>query len=138
MTYNDTCGVRFFAWNNDRSIWKETTGRGVLLYDNSEGTNGTITLYDDVINYSYIEIFYRSGNYFRNSGKVEIRGTNLHLGTLTSINPTGGFMYIDCRSVKVQGTTITTENHTHAAIENGSTYSNNGNSIFITRVFGYK
>lgn len=105
------------------------------LYDNSAGTTGTITLSDSIDNYPFIEIFHNSGSI---SGSINISTKNSSLFvTVSNINPTSGFMYVEAKKILVQGATISVLSHTHAGIENGTTYTNGGGNISITRVIGY-
>ena len=48
------------------------------LYDNPSGSNGTITLSDNITNYSYVEIYFRTndGAGFRGSQKIEVVNGN--------------------------------------------------------------
>ena len=109
----------------------------VQLYSNGNGTTGTVTLSDSVHNYKYIEIFYRSGNYFYDSVRIAF-GDAQKVSSLSIVNPTSGFVYIDARTIIINGTSITNGDTGHCGIENGSNYSNSGNSIYINRVIGYK
>lgn len=106
------------------------------LYENSAGTTGTITLYDSSFNYKFIEIFFRTGAYFRGSVMLQMDGEQIISG-MHFVNPTSGFAYVDARTIVINGTSITNGETGHFGIENGSNYSNNGNNIYITRVIGY-
>lgn len=106
------------------------------LYENSSGTTGTITLYDSAFNYKFIEIFFRTGVYFRGSVMLQMDGEQIISG-MNFINPTSGFAYCDARTIIINGTSITNGDTGHFGIENDKTYSSSDNSIYITRVIGY-
>lgn len=106
------------------------------LYSNSQGTTGTVTLNDSSFNYKYIEIFYRTGSYFRGSIMLHIDGSQIISG-MHFINPNSTFAYCDARTIIINGTSITNGDTGHFGVENTNTYSNSGNSIYITRVLGY-
>ena len=106
------------------------------LYSNSSGTTGTVTLNDSAFNYKYIEIFFRTGVYFRGSVMLDINGSQIISG-MNFINPTSGFAYCDARTIVINGTSITNGDTGHFGVENDKTYSNSGNGIYITRVLGY-
>lgn len=106
------------------------------LYENSSGTTGTITLYDSAFNYKFIEIFFRTGVYFRGSVMLQMDGEQIISG-MNFINPTSGVAYCDARTIIINGTSITNGDTGHFGIENDKTYSSSDNSIYITRVIGY-
>lgn len=106
------------------------------LYSNSSGTTGTVTLNDSAFNYKYIEIYFRTGNYFRGSIMLDINGSQIISG-MNFINPTSGFAYCDARTIIINGTSITNGDTGNFGIENDKTYSSSGSSIYITRVLGY-
>ena len=109
----------------------------VVLYSNGTGTAGTVTLHDSVHNYQYIEIFYRSGNYYYDSVRIAF-GSEMKYSNLSVVNPSNGNVYIDTRTICISGTSITNSNTGQCGIENGSSYSNKENHIAINRVMGYK
>lgn len=109
----------------------------VVLYSNGIGTSGTVTLNDSVHNYQYIEIFYRSGNYYYDSVRIAF-GSEMKYSNLSVVNPNNGNVYIDTRTICISGTSITNSNTGQCGIENGSSYSNTENHIAINRVMGYK
>lgn len=109
--------------------------RPTVLYTNSSGTNGNITLNDSILNYGYIEIFFRTndGAGFRASQKLEvINGTNVTC--LIYIHPISGNYYMKIRSVQIIGTQLTT-------LWSKEIYSggmSDSNYIYITKILGYK
>lgn len=105
------------------------------LYNNSSGSNGTITLSDNITNYSYVEIYFRTndGAEFRGSQKIEVvNGTNVI--SLQFIHPVSGNYYIKVREIQIAGNRLTT-------LFSKEIYSggmSDSNYIFITKILGYK
>lgn len=109
---------------------------GQVLYNNTSGTAGTVTLSDSAANYTYLEIFYRSSG-DNACGSVKVFSPNgklVHLGTIHYI---ADYDYAKFALVSVSGSMITfSQNYQIILKNNGSTYSAE-NAIFITRVVGY-
>lgn len=80
-----------------------------VLYDNSSGTYGSITLSDSVANYSTIEIYFHTndGTGFRGCQKVHV-SSGITIMSLIYIHPLTGNYYIKIREVNIQGNQITT------------------------------
>lgn len=140
ITYTDikkySFGVNCFP-KHDNSL--EVNGvclSGNVLYNNANGTAGTVTLSDSAENYTYLEIFYRSSN-DNACGSVKVFNPNgklVHLGTIHYI---AGNDYVKFALVSVSGSMITfSQNYQIILKNNGSEYSAE-NAIFITRVVGY-
>lgn len=129
-------GVNCFP-KHDKSL--EVNGvclSGKVLYNNANGTAGTVTLSDSAENYTYLEIFYRSSG-DNACGSVKVFSPNgklVHLGTIHYI---ADYDYAKFALVNVSGSMITfNQNYQIILKNNGSTYSAE-NAIFITRVVGY-
>lgn len=109
---------------------------GQVLYNNANGTAGTVTLSDSVENYTYVEIFYRSSG-DNACGSVKVFSPNgklVHLGTIHYI---ADYDYAKFALVNVSGSMITfSQNYQITLKNNGSIYSAE-NAIYITRVVGY-
>lgn len=109
---------------------------GNVLYNNANGTAGTVTLSDSAENYTYFEIFYRSSG-DNSVGSIKVFSPNgklVHLGTIHYI---ADYDYAKFALVSVSGSMITfSQNYQITIKNNGSTYSAE-NAIFITRVVGY-
>lgn len=129
-------GVNCFP-KHDKSL--EINGvcfSGQVLYNNANGTAGTVTLSDSAENYTYLEIFYRSSG-DNACGSVKVFSPNgklVHLGTIHYI---ADYDYAKFALVSVSGSMITfSQNYQITLKNNGSVYSAE-NAIFITRVVGY-
>lgn len=105
------------------------------LYNNPSGSNGTITLSDNITNYSYVEIYFRTndGAGFRGSQKIEVVNGN-NAVSLQFIHLVSGNYYIKVREIQIAGTRLTTL--FSKEIYNGG--MSDGNYIYITKILGYK
>lgn len=109
---------------------------GNVLYNNTSGTAGTVTLSDSAANYTYLEIFYRSSG-DNACGSVKVFSPNGKLVHLGTIHYVADYDYAKFALVSVSGSMITfSQNYQIILKNNGSTYSAE-NAIFITRVVGY-
>lgn len=105
------------------------------LYDNWNGTTGTITLYQDAANFTAVDIIGKTNDgdcisnrvFFPNGRKV----------TLTGVNG-GSTYYFKNANITISGTTITFNRNWEMAATTGTTSCYSGNYIYITHVFGYK
>jgi hypothetical protein len=110
--------------------------QGTILYEDSTGTTGDVTLSDNVGNYNFIKIFYKSG----------IRSTSIEIGDYTNkdialpiIVTSGTTFVIITKIVRISGNKITTveENQVLYHITNGYQFTQT-DSMHIYKVIGYK
>lgn len=107
----------------------------VNLYNNSTGTNGTVTLSQSAANFSWIEIFYRDYDNHYNSVKVYApNGKKAWLsgGYIDSGHTNGNEKYA---TVSISGTSITKTNYAQVPMAGGTGAASN--YIYITRVDGH-
>ena len=113
----------------------------VVLYNNSTGSNANITLSDNASNYNMISIDY----FVNSSARVERKfipypqNKTCYLSMITP-DPAGR-IYINARSVTIQGTAINTTDstrYTNTFINGSAITQSNSNEIYITKVLGYK
>lgn len=106
-----------------------------VLYNNSSGTYGSITLSDSVANYSTIEIYFHTndGAGYRGCQKVHVSSGST-LMSLVFIHAISGNYYIKVREVNIQGNQITTA----ASKEIYSGGMSDNNTILIEKVLAYK
>lgn len=105
------------------------------LYDNWDGTTGTITLYQDAANFTAVDIIGKTNDgdcisnrvFFPNGRKV----------TLTGVNG-GNTFYFKNANITISGKTITFNRNWEMAATTGSTSCYSGEFVRITHVFGYK
>lgn len=105
------------------------------LYENADGTTGTVTLSQSAANFAYLEIFYRDSDNHYNSVKIASpNGKEAWLsGGYIESNASGNVKY---KTVAVSGTSITSKSYIQAAFNGGNIVNNN--YIYITKVVGYK
>lgn len=105
------------------------------LYDNWNGTTGTIALYQDVANFTAVDIIGKTNDGDCISNRVFFpNGRNV---TLTGVNG-GSTYYFKNANITISGTTITFNRNWEMAATTGTTSCYGGNFIYITHVFGYK
>lgn len=123
---------------------------GTVLYSNSSGTTNKITLSDDVSNYSYLEILYRScsggstGSTYCYTWQKVLPGDFLLVSIedyLVSVMNPNIQMYFNI--LNASGNTITPEGYTLITFsgsksENSKNYGGNYTRAYILKVVGYK
>lgn len=111
-----------------------------ILYENTSGNNGTITLVDNVKNYKEIEIYFKNNDGYINNVKILSSTTLTTL--MNSTNSAGtGAIYFKSRNISINGNTIGTASSrtSESAISGTNTCSSNSsNLIYITKVIGYR
>lgn len=121
------------------SSW-ETLDRMKVLYDNSSGTTGTVTLSETAANFNYLEIFYRNSYSFHTSTRIanpngkcaELEVTHVHGSSSKAVT-------IESRNVDINGTSLTTG--TRDSYGKWWSAGNNleiVNNIYIYKVVGYR
>ncbi|MEE0865504.1 MAG: hypothetical protein U0L98_01705 [Clostridia bacterium] len=107
-----------------------------VLYSNTTGTTGNVTLSDSVANYDYIEIQCKRTGFIYSSGKIY--NANGKTISLTASNATEEHIYLYSKLIQINGNTIT-------AVRSKLMYLNDqmqafvtDNDNYITRVVGYK
>lgn len=116
----------------------------VVLYNNSSGSNSTITLSDDVNNYSYIEIFYKSNDDYVGSKKLIGANCNTDLVSYQPNRSSDSDIYMKFRVITINNNTISTKQDSNGyfikeVLLNANGYQQFANNyIYITRVLGYK
>lgn len=115
----------------------------ISLYDNANGTTGTVTLSETSANFKYLEIFYMKNNSYTSTKtihSVKVHNPNgkkvsLVWGAVESSSVT----QVQVATKTISGTSIT---HNNAGYINGTatsaSSSMNANEFYITKVVGYK
>lgn len=109
---------------------------GTILYSDSTGTKGDVTLSESVSNYNYLKIFYKSGV---RSSSIEIEDyTNKDIALTIVVTSETTFVLIS-KQIRISGNTITKvgENQVLYHITNGYQFSQT-DSMYIYKVIGYK
>lgn len=122
----------------------------ILLYDNSSGTTGTVTLSQSASDFYYLEIFYKDNQSVKyNSSKVDSpNGKSIGLnifGHWLGDNNDSACTDIRIREIIISGNSITTATNNgtnrtgYVSIDEANIQAHdNNNYIYITKVVGYK
>ena len=111
-----------------------------VLYDNTTGTTGIVTLNDSSANYTYIEIFYCSNqNTDYKSEKVyNPNGKSVRL-QIININGTNQIIAIRSKRIVISGNKITNDQIGYTEIGMTGVMTIDGQDyIKVVRVVGYK
>jgi len=114
---------------------------GVILYDDANGSTGTITLSDSVSNYTYIEIEYNRNGYFKSTGKIAHYTYPLLDGYWYYYDSSLGKVVFQsfAEIPTISGTTITRGDTYYTNVIDNVVYTGNfTGGITITQVIGYK
>lgn len=110
-----------------------------VLYDNSTGSIGTITLSDSSANYKYLEIYYKKSGIPAFTKIYNPNGKGIFL---TWVQMTDAkLLQIVAKKININDSTITvdTSKSGFANLSNSGTFITTlENEVFITRVVGYK
>lgn len=132
--YNEDLGGRVQILGNKA---ENIQYKPVVLYENSNGSNSNITLNDSVENYECLEIFYKDNVNRFNSGKIyNPNGSEFFMVTGNAYS--NGSAFIRFKTVVINNTSITNSTYSELGISSSTQNVTNGNSIYITRVVGYK
>lgn len=112
---------------------------GTILYDNPQGSNGAITLSDNVANYSYLEVYFFTNDGWQYEGyqKCMMAGNNNTNHSLIAFwTNTNGSFYLKVKNININGTSITNAGYSEKDMNSSSTTASN--NIYIRMVIGYK
>lgn len=121
------------SWTQWRSLHEGPTG----LYDNSSGTNGTITLTETAANFSKLDITYFYSGISRTTSIIAPNGKSVALDISLSISSVPRLQY---KVVAISGTSITSSSAGYLAVSPGGSTGANAseNNIYIIKVTGYR
>lgn len=111
------------------------------LYNNTSGTDGTVTLSDSAANYDYLEIFYGKGTDTTNHKSEKIHAPNgKHVSLITGYTSSSTLSLLYFKGVNISGTSITVSTHGRTSIDGsgGTAIAQTTNYIKIYKVLGYK
>lgn len=110
-----------------------------VLYENENGTNSSITLSDDISNYKYIEIFYRSNDSDLKSTKIfNNNSSNVYIDLTINHFVTNTILYIKTTNVNIIDKNLTITGYGQLNLDTQGIGHTNSNNIFITKIVGYK
>ena len=134
--------------NNLVSAINEVNGKinaltAVTLYEHTSGRNGNIMLYDNVSNYSYIEIFYKDNDDNYNSMKFIYKTNNQNIVLSTLPISIGDTNYVRAKTCiySVNGTNLNFVSSAdwNLSVNAGDITTTLGKGvIYIVKVLGYK
>ncbi|MBQ2870309.1 hypothetical protein IJE86_01265 [bacterium] len=115
--------------------WSLLAKEGKVLYDNSTGANGTITLNDNATNYKYLEIFY--GNNTIISTKTLVTNGKKILLSQSYVEDTGWyFVYYEELTINNNSLVGGKSNRVDFNVNGMTTYNSTQMKVF--KVIGYK
>ena len=119
--------------------WLDINGQ--VLYDNSTGTNETVTLSDSAANYDYLEIYFRTNDStdYKSSTKVYSPNNALVPLSYPLVAVNGTAIYWKIKTVKVSGNSILSSDGNRYAESTikATTSISQKNYVYITKVIGY-
>lgn len=125
------------TWGAWRTIQEEPTS----LYDNSNGSNGSITLSETSANFKFLEIYFKNDDGLRHSSKIySPNGTMVQLETIDG-RTNSSEVCTKVRTIKISGTSITTNTALYLNYGEHTSLNNKylpNNKIYITKVLGYR
>jgi hypothetical protein len=106
----------------------------VVLYNNTSGTTGTVTLSETAANFQYLEIFFDAYGY-KSVRVFSPNGKNALLQGITYADT----LYHLWKNVLISETSITVSNEYRVAVYNDTVaVQQNTNQVKIYRVLGYR
>lgn len=132
--------VRHVAFKNDLDSYqlKET-----VLYNNTTGTTGNITINQSSANFTYLEFFYNkeidgkkmfnSTKVYQPNGKYVALDLSGYWGDVSTMQTLSKCVYISGTSIEVQ-----TANTAYGNMSDDGSFASAENQVYITRIVGYK
>lgn len=130
---------------NSQDVTTKNYVDGVVLYNNSAGTSGTITLSDNYTNYKTIKIYYtRYNNEIVNSSELNTDITNIvHLFIYSTTEPFSKMLFMTCNLI-FSGSTVTLEKNIKSIIgliageTSITSKTDSGSILYVNKIIGYK
>ncbi|MBQ8207057.1 MAG: hypothetical protein IJZ77_06300 [Bacilli bacterium] len=132
--------IKHLAFKNDLDSYQL---QETVLYNNTTGTTGTITLSQSSANFTYLEFFYNkeidgkkmfsSTKVYQPNGKYVALDLSAYWDDSSTMQTLSKCVYISGTSIGVQ-----TANTAHGNVTNGGTFAGLENQVYITRIVGYK
>ena len=108
---------------------------GAVLYNNSSGSTGTITLTDNASNYDFLEIYYAEHNNGNVKQMVKVENPDGKAAQMQVLSQSGTDIRVNVQRATISGTTITKQ-YGQVNYMSGSKYT--VNEIYIEKVVGYR
>ena len=111
--------------------------KGTVLYNNSTGTTGNITLSETSANFTYLEIYYRNADNEYDMTKVV--NPNGKRASLKSLHYYDNVIYTYMKCLDISGTSMNkNDTYSGGGYYGGAMGVQNNDTIYIMRVVGYK
>ena len=107
------------------------------LYDNSSGSNGTITLSSNISNFSYIEILFRD-DWSLTSSEMTVLGRPNVMLSVSRYTVASQTVISHYRSINLNGTTLSTNGDIYGAHNSWNNSVGSDNCIYVYKVIGWK
>lgn len=107
-----------------------------VLYNDANGSSGTINLNETASNFEYLEIFYKDTKNENAEHSVKVINPNGKTVALQVITPTNNAVRIDTKKINISGTSITSNSSAVVFVPGLDWYDTN--EIAIIKVVGYK
>lgn len=126
--------------NSQTDVYASKFINGDVLYENEEGTNGTVNLNDDLENYKRIKIFYYNKNHTGAYSSEEVDEPNGKLVNLSQLVPlkANSRVYLDATTISCSDSSITIVDSYNWAYQSSPYAVGDANMFYITKVIGYK
>lgn len=129
--------VKHLAFKDDLSSYqlKET-----VLYNNTTGTTGSITLSESSANFTYLEFFYYRTVEKKLYGSTKVYSPNGKVAclTLSGYWKDSAVLQVCAKNVLISGTNVTVQTSTGFGNIGSSPIASSEDEIYITRIVGYK
>lgn len=114
--------------------------KATTLYSNNSGTSGTITLNDDIANYSYIDVTFKADNgFFSTQSVYEPSGKSMYLFASSAYKNTSTVMTFSS-VITFSGTSVTwnIDNDSFFAVNTSDTHTFRfERGLYIRKIVGY-
>ena len=142
LTSNGALEIRTQLASTTWTSWQRIPVEFVL-YDNSTGTNGNVTLSETAANFTYIEIYFRDNNSseFHCEKIYSPNGKSTTIGFIRNYADSGGvlYSYLFSKYITISGTTITNVRNDYTQFRAKVVNDHNANNnVYIFRVVGYR
>ena len=112
-----------------------------VLYDNANGSNGTITLSQNSSDYKYLEVYFftNDGGQYKGYQKCMLEGnTTTYHSLIACWSNTSGLCYFKTKFISISGNTISNTGYAEVDLSEATSTTTASNNIYIRRVLGYK
>ena len=108
---------------------------GRVLYNNSTGTTGTVSLSETAANFTFMVIGIRSE--MNRYSSVFVYSPNGKTVNLACVEAESGYNYIKTSQATISGTSITRGAATHTGLSGSSCATSSASEVYITQVIGF-